>query len=309
LKGLLWFLGNDPRVPEGLRQEVGRWGLPKDEFEDTGHFPFQLYVREARRMRSDYVITENDCRRFKVAEDGIVLASYPMDSHLTSRYVDEQGRLRVEGGLLTKVSPYPVSYRAIVPKSSECSNLLVPVCLSATHAAYGSIRMEPVFMMLGDAAGFAAADAIARNGPVQAVSATKLREHLETVRLISEVKQEAAPDPSSAGPKSAESFDLSDLKSAVARLKKLGVIDDEQYWTDNAKPGRPIDGALVGSVIIRAANKLQPADSLEAALTVLSSRGIIRDTKGYWTNNARPGKKCAIGQVIPLFVRLSRAIN
>lgn len=309
LKGLLWFLGNDPRVPAGLRQEIGRWGLPKDEFEDTGHWPFQLYVREARRMRSDYVITENDCRRFNVAEDGIVLASYPMDSHFTSRYKDEQGRLRVEGGLLTKVAPYPVSYRAIVPKASECSNLLVPICLSATHAAYGSIRMEPVFMMLGQAAGVAAADAIARGSSVQAVSAEKLREQLETAGLIPEIKQESAPASSGAVSKSAEPFDLSDFKRAVVRLKELGVIEDEPYWIENVKPGKPLDGARVGDVLIKAANTLEPVDSLEAAMEVLASRKIVGNAKGYWTDNARVGKKCATGQVIGLFVRLSRAIN
>jgi hypothetical protein len=139
---------------------------------------------------SGYVVTENDCRRYRVAEDGVILASYPMDSHCTSRYVDEAGRLRVEGGMLSKISPFPVSYRAVVPKESECANLLVPVCLSATHAAYGSIRMEPVFMMLGQACGLAAEQAVKNGVSVQAVSVAQIREQMGTTAMIAEIKKE-----------------------------------------------------------------------------------------------------------------------
>ncbi len=305
VKGLLWFLGNDPRVPEAVRKETLRWGLPKDEFEKTGHWPFQLYVREARRMLGDYVVTENDCRRYVVAGDGIALASYPMDSHFTSRYVDEQGRLRVEGGLMTKVSPYPVSYRAIVPRASECTNLLVPVCLSATHAAYGSIRMEPVFMMLGQAAAHAASRAIDGEIAVQDVPAEKIREDLGAVDILKgivpETKESAPPKVSNAE----KAPDLSDFRASVARLAEAGVITDAPYWLENARPGNPFDGARVGQVLIRYAGKLQPADSLEAALAVLAEKKILTDSKGFWINNALPGKKCAIGIVGPLFAKLA----
>ncbi|HRJ73430.1 MAG TPA: FAD-dependent oxidoreductase, partial [Terrimicrobiaceae bacterium] len=297
VKGLLWFLGNDPRVPEAVRKETLRWGLPKDEFQKTGHWPFQLYVREARRMLGDYVVTENDCRRYVVAADGIALASYPMDSHFTSRYVDEQGRLRVEGGLMTKVSPYPVSYRAIVPKAAECTNLLVPVCLSATHAAYGSIRMEPVFMMLGQAAAHAASRAIDGGLAVQDVPAEKIREDLGAVDILKGIvpeSRESAPPKLSNAEKSP---DLADFRAAVAKLAAAGVISDPAYWLDNARPGNPFDGGKVGEVLIRYAGNHQPAESLEAALAVLAEKKILTDSKGYWITHALPGKKCAIGIV------------
>lgn len=309
VKGLIWFLGNDPRVPEPIRTETRRWGLPRDEFDETGHWPFQLYVREARRMVSDYVVTENDCRRFRVTDDGVALASYPMDSHFTSRYVDEEGRLRVEGGMMTKVTPYPVSYRAIVPKESECTNLFVPVCLSATHAAYGSIRMEPVFMMLGQAAAIAAAQAIDSNLPVQKVDLAKVRERLGTTEMLTNIKEET---PTTAPVKLSnpdKPLDLADFREAVAQLKTLGVITDENYWLTNARPGNPFDGGKVGEVLIAIANKYRPATTLNEALAILADEKILLDTKGFWTSNALPGKKCAIGIVSPLFVKLSKTVK
>ncbi len=309
VQGLVWFLGNDPRVPKAVRDETLRWGLPKDEFEKTGNWPFQLYVREARRMISGYVITENDCRRYTVCDDGVALASYPMDSHFTSRYVDNQGRLRVEGGLMTKVSPYPVSYRAIVPKESECRNLFVPVCLSATHAAYGSIRMEPVFMMLGQAAGYAAVSAIDHGTSVQAVPVAGIRERLGTESQLAGIKQETVAPTKGGADASAESPGLPDFHRAVARLKESGIIVEDDEWLENIKPGHPLDGARVCDVLIRAANKLEPTSSLEDALKVLSKRDIVKDVKGYWAKNARPGKECALGQVIRLFVRLSDSVH
>src|SRR5690606_28751639 len=121
-------------------------------------------------------------------DDGIILASYGMDSHSTSRFADEDGQLRGEGGMLIRVRPYPVSYRSIVPVEKECANLLVPVCLSATHAAYGSIRMEPVFMMLGQASAYAAAKAIDTGKPLQAIPADGIRRHVGTTELVAGVK-------------------------------------------------------------------------------------------------------------------------
>jgi hypothetical protein len=167
-KGLMWTLANHPRVPAQIRQEVSRWGLAKDEFVDNGHWPHQIYVREARRMVSDYVVTEHDCRRRVVAEDPVGMGNYNMDSHNTGRYVNEEGIVKNEGNV--EGSPrgsYLISYRAIVPRQGEAENLLVPVCLSASHIAYGSIRMEPVFMILGQSAGTAAALAIEKDCSVQ----------------------------------------------------------------------------------------------------------------------------------------------
>jgi hypothetical protein len=154
------------------------WGPCKDEFLTTDGWPNQLYVREARRMISDYVMTESHCRGKEKASDAIGLAAYNMDSHNCRRIV-KNGRAENEGDVEVPVSgPYPIAYRAIVPKRSECENLLVPVCLSASHIAYGSIRMEPVFMILGQSAATAACLAIDANVPVQKVDYAKLRPRL-----------------------------------------------------------------------------------------------------------------------------------
>jgi len=180
--GFYWHMANSPEVPERYRRAYARWGLPSDEFTDTGHWPHQLYVREARRMVSDYVITEADCRGTSRPSDAIGMASYTMDSHNCARFVKmDQGRARVlnEGDVqVPPTDPYPVSYRAIVPRRGECENLLVPVCMSASHIAYGSARMEPVFMVLGESAAQAAALACRAGCPVQAVPYVPLREAL-----------------------------------------------------------------------------------------------------------------------------------
>ena len=178
-KGLLFFLGHDRRVPEQLRMEMLRWGYPKDEFTDNDHWSPQLYIRESRRMISDYVMTESNCTGKTIAEDSIGMAAYTMDSHNCQRLVVD-GMVRNEGDVqIGGFPPYPVSYRSIVPKQNECANLLVPVCLSASHISYGSIRMEPVFMVLGQSAGAAAAMAIDLQMPVQKVPVKKLQQELK----------------------------------------------------------------------------------------------------------------------------------
>jgi hypothetical protein len=155
------------------------WGPAKDEFMDTGNWPHQLYIREARRMVSDYVMTEANCRGKKQAEDPIGLAAYTMDSHNCRRIVKE-GHAENEGDVqVGGFPPYPISYRSIIPKASQCCNLLVPVCLSATHIAYGSIRMEPVFMILGQSAATAAVLAMNDRLPLQELGYQKLRARLE----------------------------------------------------------------------------------------------------------------------------------
>ncbi len=167
-KGLMWTLSNHPRVPARIREEVSKWGLAKDEFVDNDNWPHQIYVREARRMVSDYVVTEHDCRRRAVARDSVGMGTYNMDSHNTARYVTADGMVKNEGNV--EGSPrgsYLISYRAIVPRKGEAENVLVPVCLSASHIAFGSVRMEPVFMILGQSAGTAAALAIEKDCSVQ----------------------------------------------------------------------------------------------------------------------------------------------
>ena len=177
-QGLMFFAANDPSVPADLRQKVSRFGLAAGEFVQTGGWPHQLYIREGRRMVSDYVMTEHNCLGKVVAEDGIGLASYNMDSHNCRRIVID-GKVRNEGDVQVKCPrPYPVSYRSIVPRANECTNLLVPVCLSSTHIAYGSIRMEPVFMVLGQSAAVAGSMAIGAGIPVQKVKYPKLRAKL-----------------------------------------------------------------------------------------------------------------------------------
>lgn len=178
-QGLMWTLANHPRVPEKVRQHFRTWGLAKDEFTDTDNWPWQLYVREARRLVGEYVMTEANCRGRRVAEDPVGLAAYTMDSHNVQRYVTKEGFVLNEGDVqVGGFPPYPISYRAILPKADECTNLLVPVCLSASHIAYGSIRMEPVFMVLGQSAATAAALAIDENVDVQRVDYRRLRERL-----------------------------------------------------------------------------------------------------------------------------------
>jgi hypothetical protein len=177
-RGFLHFLATSPRVPPALRAEMQSWGLCKDEFTDTGGWPHQLYIREARRMVSDYVMTENNCRYSVVLPDPVGLAAYTMDSHNCRRIVRE-GRVENEGDVqVGGFPPYPISYRSIVPRASQCENLLVPVCLSASHIAYGSIRMEPVFMVLGQSAAIAAGLALDEKAAVQKIHYDELRRRL-----------------------------------------------------------------------------------------------------------------------------------
>ena len=177
-KGLMWTYAHHPRVPEKMRLAFQKLGLAKDEFKDNGNWPRQLYVREARRMVSDYVMSEKNCRRVETIEDSVGMGAYQMDSHHIQRFVTKEGFVRNEGDVQVGSKPYPVSYRSIRPRASECTNLLVPVCLSASHIAYGSIRMEPVFMVMGQSAATAAGLAIERGTTVQAVDYGALKERL-----------------------------------------------------------------------------------------------------------------------------------
>jgi hypothetical protein len=178
-QGLMWTLANHPRVPQQVRDHMAQWGLAKDEFVDNGNWPGEIYVREARRMVGDYVMTEHDCRSDRVAEDPVGMGSYNMDSHNCQRYVTAEGHVQDEGDVqLATGGPYVISYRSIVPKRGEATNLLVPVCLSASHIAYGSIRMEPVFMILGQSAATAACQAIDADVSVQEVEYATLKDRL-----------------------------------------------------------------------------------------------------------------------------------
>jgi hypothetical protein len=195
-KGLVWTLANNPRVPGKIREYFQTWGLAKDEFTGNDNWPRQLYVREARRMVSDYVMTQHNCQGRQVAEDPVGLAAYTMDSHNVQRYVDENGHVRNEGDVqVGGFPPYPISYRSTVAKRSECTNLLVPVCLSASHIAFGSIRMEPVFMVLGESAATAAVQALDEDVDVQSLDYARLSERLRADGQI--LSWQAVKEPSS----------------------------------------------------------------------------------------------------------------
>lgn len=178
-KGLMWTLAYHPRIPEAMRNEISKWGMCKDEFIEGQGWQQQLYVREARRMRSDLVMTQKQCEALIVAPHSVGMAAYGMDSHNVQRYVTKDGFVKNEGNVESKVAgPFPIGYEAIVPKETECKNLVVPVCLSATHIAFGSIRMEPVFMVLGQSAATAAVLAIENKVSLQKLPYEKLREVL-----------------------------------------------------------------------------------------------------------------------------------
>jgi hypothetical protein len=178
-KGFLWTMANNQRVPENLRNYFSQWGMCKDEFKKGKGWQEQLYVREGRRMISDCVMTQRYCEGFEVADDAVGLAAYGMDSHHVQRYVTKEGFIKNEGNVQAHIkSPYAISYKSIVPKQNECTNIFVPVCLSSTHIAFGSIRMEPVFMALGQSAAIAASLAIDKKMNVQDLKYTELKEKL-----------------------------------------------------------------------------------------------------------------------------------
>lgn len=178
-QGLLYFMANDPRMPADVRTEVAKWGLAKDEFKDNQHWPHQLYIREARRMVGVYVMTEHDTFSDREVNNPIGMGSYTLDSHNVQRYVKPDGYVQNEGDIgVHPKKPYKIAYGAIIPKANECTNLLVPVCVSSSHIAFGSIRMEPVFMILGQSAAAAAHLAIKENTSVQQVDYNKLKEDL-----------------------------------------------------------------------------------------------------------------------------------
>ncbi len=178
-KGLLYYVANDPRVPEDIQTKMNEWGLAKDEFVDNGNWPHQIYVREARRMIGHYVTTEHEVLGKVEVKDPVGMGSYTMDSHNIQRYIKEDGFVQNEGDIgVSPKKPYQISYGSIIPKKDECTNLLVPVCVSSSHIAFGSIRMEPVFMILGQSAAVAASLAIDNNSAVQDVNYDALKEAL-----------------------------------------------------------------------------------------------------------------------------------
>ena len=178
-KGWLYFIANDPRVPKDVQTEMRRWGLPKDEFKDNGGWPHQIYVREARRMVGRFVMTEHELMKRRPTPDSVGMGSYGIDSHNVQRYITPEGSVQNEGDIgVTLKEPYEIAYGSLIPKRGQADNLLVPVCVSSSHIAFGSIRMEPVFMILGQSAATAAALAIDDGVAVQDVPYARLRARL-----------------------------------------------------------------------------------------------------------------------------------
>lgn len=192
-RGLVWTLQNHPRVPESIRVHYSRWGLPADEFVDNGNWPWQIYVREGRRMVSDFVMTESHCEGKTKVPDPVGLAAYTMDSHHVRRQI-VNGMVKNEGDVQMEVpKPYGISYRSIIPRRGECGNLLVPWSLSATHIAFGSIRMEPVFMTLSQSAAIAANAALKGKCNLQDIPYDSLHAELQNTGIPLEIQQSPTP--------------------------------------------------------------------------------------------------------------------
>ncbi|MDI1315146.1 FAD-dependent oxidoreductase, partial [Prosthecobacter sp.] len=230
IQGMLWFLGHDERVPQSLREQTNSWGLCKDEFPDNAHWPYALYVREGRRMIGEYVMVQKDLQTDIFKDDSVGMGSFLIDCHIVQRILAEDGTVRDEGSFQdTPALPYQIAYRSLTPKRAECENLLVPVCLSASHIACCSLRMEPVYMALGHASGLAAVMAIKAKAPVQSIDVTALRKKL--------LEQKAV-------------LELASLANMVRSAKLPGIVMSEQdaeqtgHWTGSAY-GSPVDGSSI----------------------------------------------------------------
>lgn len=287
-KGLLYFLGNDERVPTSIREEMKKWGYPKDEYTENGNWSPQLYIREARRMVGAYVMTQANCEGREKIEDGVGTAAYTMDSHNCQRIV-VNGMVKNEGNVeVGGFAPYPIAYRSLIPKETECTNLLVPVCLSASHIAYGSIRMEPVFMVLAQSSAVAASMAIDRKTSVQKVSVAALQKELRENPL--------------ANGKTAEIVIDNDDKSRVTstgswkQVKRGGfafgylVSEDSEPKSVRYKPDFKQDGQYKVYAYITKLKELSPTVSFTIAngSQVLNhtldtgSLAVIGQTSGEW---------------------------
>ena len=265
-QGLMYTLANNPRIPESVRVHFQKLGLAKDEFTDNDNWPHQMYVREARRLVSEYVMTQHHCQGRTICEDPVGMGAYNMDSHNVHRYVTKEGHVRNEGDVQVGVSPYPVSYRSIRPKKSECENLLVPVCLAASHIAYGSIRMEPVFMVLGQSAATAACQAIDAGQAIQDIDYPKLKAKLLADKQVLEWS----------GPTRAAGLDPKSLPGIV--------IDNSAAKLTGEWAASSSIGGYVGSEYLHDANEGKGAKS--ATFTVRAPKGGRYEVRVAYTANA-----------------------
>jgi hypothetical protein len=275
-QGLLWFLANDPRVPADVREEANRWGLPKDEFKDNGHWPHQIYVREARRMVGAFVMTENELTKKKPTPDSVGMGSYTIDSHNVRRYVTPEGHVQNEGDIGVPISPYSIAYGALVPKRGEVANLFAPVACSASHIAYGSIRMEPVFMILGQSAATAAALAIDGNLAVQDVPYAALRDRLLADGQVLEhesskekPKGHGSAKPASSLPGITVDDDEATLSGDWKQSSANGGFVGSGYRHDDKGAAGPASATFIG--------RLTTAGSYAVSLTVVPNANRSRD--------------------------------
>lgn len=280
-QGWLYFVANDPRVPKDVQKEMQKWGLPKDEFVDNGHWPHQIYVREARRMIGQFVMTENELTKKKPTPDSVGMGSYTIDSHNVQRYITPDGYVQNEGDIGVGISPYSIAYGSLVPQKGQCDNLMVSVCVSSSHIAFGSIRMEPVFMILGQSAATAAVMAIDKDLAVQQVPYADLRGQLLKEGQVLEYSTAAA----SAGDAKAKVFvDPRKLKGIVVDDDDAKLIGD--WKTSNAS------GYFVGNGYRHegAAQDGQASAVFEARLT---STGMY-EVRVSWPPNANRSSKVQI---------------
>ena len=227
-QGMLWFLGHDERVPQSLRDQCNSWGLCKDEFADNNFWPYALYIREGRRMIGEYVMVQKDLQNDIFKDDSVGMGSFVIDCHIVQRIVAEDGTVRDEGSFADAPAlPYQIAYRSLTPKRAECENLLVPVCLSASHIAYCSMRMEPVYMAMGHASGLAAAMAIQNKSSVQTIDVKTLRNKLLDQKAV---------------------LELAELANMPRTSNLPGLVMDEQEaerignWMGSTY-GNPVDGS------------------------------------------------------------------
>lgn len=227
-QGLMYFLANDPRVPPDVQTKMKLWGLAKDEFIDNGNWPHQIYVREARRMIGTFVMTEHELLKRKPTPQPVGLGSYTMDSHNVQRYITPEGYVQNEGdiGVSTR-GPYQIAFGSLVPKKEQCQNLLVPVCLSSSHIAYGSIRMEPVFMILAQSSATAAMMSLDAKIAVQDLPYDQLAKRLLADGQVLELKRS--------------------VKDTARTLKLEGiVVDDESAQTQGSWKASSANAPFVG---------------------------------------------------------------
>jgi hypothetical protein len=286
-KGFFYFLANDYRTPKVLREEVNKWGPAADEFKESDHWPSQLYVREARRMIGDYVMTQKDITTDRTKKDSVGLGSYNTDSHHVQRLVNKDGFAVNEGDFQVPVQPYAIPYRSLTPRQSECSNLLVPVCMSASHVAYGTVRMEPVYMILGQACGVAGALAATERKAVQDVAYEKIKAKLLAQKAVLDPAD--VPVPAGGGKLAVESLPGILVDDATARIvgdwkpsHSVGCYVGEGYLHD--------DNAGKGKKSVRFTPKLPAAGTYEIFLyyTPASNRATnvpvaVRDRDGETT--------------------------